>query len=128
MSSLQHQNKMSSYRELLVWQKAMDLVDNVYTAVRRFPREELFALSQQMRKAAVSIPSNIAEGWGRWSRAEYRLFVRNARGSALELQTQIVIAKRQKFVTGEVAAKLDSQAEEVGKMLNGLLRTLTPKP
>jgi len=119
---------MSSYRELLVWQKAMDLVDNVYTAVRRFPREELFALSQQMRKAAVSIPSNIAEGWGRWSRAEYRLFVRNARGSALELQTQIVIAKRQKFVTGEVAAKLDAQAEEVGKMLNGLLRTLTPKP
>jgi len=128
MSSLQHQHKMSSYRELLVWQKAMDLVDNVYTAVRRFPREELFALSQQMRKAAVSIPSNIAEGWGRWSRAEYRLFVRNARGSALELQTQIVIAKRQKFVTGEVAAKLDAQAEEVGKMLNGLLRTLTPKP
>jgi len=128
MSSLQHQNKMSSYRELLVWQKAMDLVDNVYIALRRFSREELFALSQQMRNAAVSIPSNIAEGWGRWSLAEYRLFVRNARCSALELQTQIVIAKRQKFVTGEVAEKLDAQAEEVGKMLNGLLRTLTPKP
>jgi len=113
---------------LVVWQKAIELVDDVYAAVRLFPREELFVLSAQMRRAAISIPSNIAEGWGRWSRAEYRQFVRDARGSALELQTQIVIAMRQKFVTGEVAKRLDEKAERVGKLLNGLLRTLSPKP
>lgn len=110
-----------------MWQKSIELIDEVYAAVRRFPREEIFALSQQMRRSSTSIACNIAEGWGRWSRAEYRQFLRNARGSTLELQTQIVIATRQRFVDDQTAVRLDGKAEEVGKMLNGLLRTITPE-
>jgi four helix bundle protein len=115
---------MSSYRDLRVWQKALDLIDDVYTAVRHFPREEMFVLSQQMRSAAVSIACNIAEGCGRWSKAEFRQFLRNARGSTLELQTQIVIAHRQHFIDDERARALDEKAEAVGCLLNGLLRKL----
>jgi len=116
---------MSSYRGLLVWQKAIELVDDVYAAVRTFPREETFGLSQQMRRAATAIPCNIAEGNGRGRDAEYRYFVRVALGSALELQTEIVIAARQRFFDEEVATRLDAKAEEVGKLLNRLLRSIT---
>jgi four helix bundle protein len=115
---------MSSYREMLVWQKSMDLVDAVYRAVRRFPREELFVLSAQMRKAAISIPCNIAEGCGRWTPAEQRQFARHARGSVLELQTQIEIARRQHFIDEKRGQALDAAAAEVGKLLNCWLRKL----
>jgi four helix bundle protein len=115
---------MSSYREMLVWQKSMDLVDAVYRTVRGFPREELFVLSAQMRKAAISIPCNIAEGCGRWTAAEQRQFARHARGSVLELQTQIEIARRQHFLEERQGDALDVAAAEVGKLLNCWLRKL----
>jgi len=105
----------------------MDLVDAVYRTVRRFPREELFVLSAQMRSAAISIPCNIAEGCGRWSQAELRQFLRHARGSVLELQTQILIARRQNFTNAEDSEALDNAAAEVGKLLNCWLRKLRPK-
>jgi four helix bundle protein len=112
---------------LVAWQKAMDLVDDVYTVVRCFPREELFGLGRQMRDAALSIPSNIAEGSGRGSDIEYRRFVRIARASTFELQTQIEVARRQHFITNEQARALDENASEVAKTINGLLRALTSK-
>jgi four helix bundle protein len=115
---------MSSYRDMLVWQRSMDLVDAVYRTVRRFPPEELFVLSAQMRRAAISIPCNIAEGCGRWTQAEQRQFARHARGSVLELQTQIEIARRQHFIDERTGKALDAAAAEVGKLLNCWLRKL----
>jgi four helix bundle protein len=113
---------MSAYRNLIAWQKAMDLVDETYRIARTFPKSETFVLSQQMRAAASSIPSNIAEGQGRFTRPECRQFLRHARGSTLELETQILIAQRQKFIDQATAEKLVRQAEEVGRLINGLIR------
>lgn len=117
---------MGTYRNLIAWQKAMDLVDAVYCAVRTFPQAELYCLSQQMRTAAVSIPSNLAEGRGRHTFGEERQFLRQARGSTYELQTQIEIAARQRFVTPADAESLMRRADEVGRLINGLLRSLPP--
>ena len=118
---------MGNFRNLVAWQKAMDLVDHVYIAVQQFPRSELFALSQQMRTSASSIPSLIAEGNGRFTTADQRHFYRQARGSDYELQTQIEIARRQDFITTEQANVLTAQANEVGRLINGLLRDLGTK-
>jgi len=112
---------------MLVWQKSMDLVDAVYRTVRRFPREELFVLSAQMRSAAISIPCNIAEGCGRWTPKEQRQFARHARGSVLELQTQIEIARRQEFIDRKQSEALTEASSEVGRLLNGWLRKLRTK-
>ena len=105
----------------------MDLVDAVYRTVRRFPREELFVLSAQMRSAAISIPCNIAEGCGRWTNKEQQQFARHARGSVLELQTQIEIARRQDFIDRHQGDALTELAAEVGRLLNGWLRKLRTK-
>ena len=105
----------------------MVLVDAVYRTVRRFPREELFVLSAQMRSAAISIPCNIAEGCGRWTAAEQRQFGRHARGSVLELQTQIEIARRQHFINDQEGEALTAASAEVGRLLNGWLRKLRTK-
>lgn len=117
---------MGSFRELIAWQKAMDLVDSIYDAVRVFPKTELFGLTQQMKSAAKSIPCNIAEGRGRYSIPDYRHFLREARGSAHELETEIEIAKRQKFMTQETAHELIKRTHEVCRLINGLLRSLGP--
>jgi four helix bundle protein len=113
-----------SYRDVLAWQVGMVLVRDVYSAVKKFPAWELYVLSQQMRKVAISIPSNIAEGHGRWEAADYRRFLRYARGSALELQTQIVIAKDENYLSEQEFETLIGRANEVGRLINGLLRSL----
>ena len=82
-----------SYRDLIAWNKAMELVTEIYRVTHNFPKEELFGLMSQLRRAAVSIPSNIAEGKGRLSKGEFRQFLGNARGSLAELETQILIAQ-----------------------------------
>ena len=115
---------MKSYRDLLVWQKAMSLVTEVYKATRLFPKEEVYALTSQIRRAAISIPSNIAEGQGRQSRKEFLQFLAVARGSLLELETQILIAQNLGYLA-PVQTKLISDATaELGKMLNGLMNSL----
>jgi four helix bundle protein len=114
----------SDFRNLVVWQMAMDLADQIYDAADRLPKQERFVLSEQMRDAALSIPANIAEGKGRWSTREYRQFVRHARGSLLELQTHVLFAGRRRFLSAEHVAKLIARAEEVGQKLNALLRYL----
>jgi four helix bundle protein len=116
---------MGNYNELSVWRKSVDLVVQVYAASMLLPREEVFGLQSQMRRAAVSIPCNIAEGQGRTEK-DYRRFVLQARGSILELETEIVICERLGFLRAETAAELREQTGEIGRMLNGLLRYLTP--
>lgn len=105
----------------------MDLVDDVYACVRSFPSEELFGLTMQMRRAATSIPNNIAEGHGRFSFRDFRQFLRKARGSALELETEIMIAKRQGFISAETESALLEKAGLVGRLINGLIRHLTKR-
>ncbi len=116
-----------SYRDLVAWQKAMDLVDNVYAAARLFPKYEMFALATQMRKAATSIPSNIAEGHGRFSLRDFRHFLREARASALELETEIMIAARQQYIASETEKLLLGQASQVGQLINGLIRHISKR-
>ena len=110
-----------SYRDLVVWNKAMELVTNIYRLTQTFPREEIFGLMSQLRRSAVSIPSNIAEGQGRLSKGEFRVFLGNARGSLAELETQILIAQGLDYLKEPDAAGLLDQAAEIGRTLNGLI-------
>lgn len=115
---------MKSYRDLLVWQKAMSLVTEVYKATRSFPKEEVYALTSQIRRAAISIPSNIAEGQGRQSRKEFLQFLAVARGSLLELETQVLIAQDLGYLTPIQTKQFSDTTTELGKMLNGLMNAL----
>jgi four helix bundle protein len=112
------------YRELLVWQKAMDLARAVYRDTDKFPKGEVFGLQGQMRRAAVSIPSNVAEGHGRLNDGHFRQFLARARGSLFELQTQIELAKDQGFLNEAAFKKVMDQCEEVARLTNGLLAAL----
>jgi four helix bundle protein len=113
-----------SYRDLVAWQKAMDLVTAIYQASACFPREELYGLTSQLRRAAVSVPSNIAEGQGRRGRAEFRHFLRQASGSLMELETQMMIAERLRYISPELANQALDRSAEVGRVLNGLINSL----
>lgn len=113
-----------SYRELVVWQKAMDFVAEVYRATRAFPKEELYGITSQLRRAAVSIPSNIGEGQGRQTTGEFRQFLGQARGSLLETETQILLSERLGYLDIKTADNMLEQASEVGRILNGLLASL----
>lgn len=115
---------MASYTELKVWQVSMDLVQSVYGLTRRFPREELYGLTGQMRRAAVSSPSNIAEGYGREQKGFIAHSLRVALGSTRELETQLLIALRLKYLVGDDLSPARQQCDEVGKMLRGLIRSV----
>ncbi len=112
------------YMDLICWQKAMDLVTEIYRLTKQLPKEEVFGLASQLRRAAVSIPSNIAEGQGRLSKGEFRTFLGNARGSLSELETQILICKKLDFIAEQEAARLIEMASEVGRILNGLIASM----
>jgi len=114
-----------SFRDLKVWQKAIGLSVSVYEFTGEFPRPELYALSSQMRRASVSVASNIAEGSARGTQRDFRQFVRLARGSNCELQTQIVIARQLGFGDQGKGEKLEALSQEIGKMLSGLSKYLT---
>lgn len=113
-----------SYRELVVWQRAMELNEVVYRLTREFPREELYGLTSQIRRAATSIPSNIAEGQGRESTKEFRQFLAIARGSNCEVQTQLELARRLNLASPDGIAHAENLSEEVRKMLFGMLRSV----
>jgi len=115
------------YSELLVWQKAMDLVTDIYKITASFPNEERFGLSSQARRAAVSIPSNIAEGHGRKSTGAYLNHLSIAYGSLMELETQTKIAVRLCFLQEDTAANLLQRMDEIGRMLTGLKNSLNEK-
>ncbi|HEY4961647.1 MAG TPA: four helix bundle protein [Terriglobales bacterium] len=116
--------KISSYRELVVWQKAVELVTEVYTATSQFPREEVFGLTSQLRRCAVSVPSNIAEGQGRATKGEFIQFLSHARGSLFELETQLCIASKLGYLAADQTRELKLKAQEVARILNGLLTSL----
>ena len=109
------------YKKLIVWQKAKELVKAVYVLTRKFPTDERYALTDQIRRAVVSIPSNIAEGYGRASNADYAHFLAIARGSLYETLTQLEIAEDLGYVS-EIPESLDSLAAEVGRMLGAMLK------
>lgn len=105
----------------------MDLVDEVYETVSTFPRHELFGLTSQMRRSAIRIPSDIAEGSGRWNLPDFRHFLRDARGSIYELETQITVAQRQKYIAEDRAAQLTARCIEVARLISGLIRYLSER-
>jgi four helix bundle protein len=113
-----------SFRDLLVWQKAMQLTVAIYRLTQGFPREEIYGLTSQIRRAAVSVPSNIAEGQGRLNSAEFRQFLGIARGSICEVQTQLGIARALQFGKPELLDDAESLSHEVGKMLYSFLESL----
>jgi four helix bundle protein len=114
-----------SHRDLIVWQKAMDLVVAVYRATETFPKAETYGLTSQIRRAVTSIPANIAEGQGRRLTKEFVYFLANARGSLWELDTHLEAAARLGFLSPETHHELQTQLDEVGRMLNGLMRSVS---
>ena len=111
---------MQGHKDLIAWQKAMDLVTQIYQVTRQFPRDERFGLISQLRRAAVSVPSNLAEGFARNSRNELHHFVGQARGSLSEVETQIELSKRLGYLQPEAASRLLGNIGEVARLLTGL--------
>lgn len=115
---------MVSHKELKVWQESIHLVKDVYVITKSFPKEELFVLTSQMRRAAISIPSNIAEGYVRKSTKEFLQFIQIAFGSASELDTQMIIAKELGYIKPEQYAQITQQIDYILRMLNKLSKAL----
>src|SRR5262249_7764095 len=116
---------MFNFEKLDVWQKAIVFADSIFSSTRTFPAEERFGLANQMRRAAVSISSNIAEGSSRWSDTDFGRFIEIGAGSVFEVVSQSFIAQRQKFLNGETFSHIYQNAEELSRMLNGLRKSLT---
>ena len=112
------------YRDLLVWQKAMELARSVYRATEQLLKQETYGLQSQMRRAVVSVPSNIAEGHGRLSDGHFRQFLAVARGSLFELQTELELASDLQLMSAESAQNVMQQCEEVARLINGLVAAL----
>jgi four helix bundle protein len=115
---------VQSYRDLIAWQKAIDFAEAVHRATRAFPREEMFGLTSQLRRATVSIASNIAEGQGRGTTRDFVHFLRTSHGSMQEAETQIILAERFGYITSETARHLLNQSAELGRLNYGLIRSL----
>jgi four helix bundle protein len=120
------QEDMESFRELIVWQRGIQLVKSVYEETSGFPKEEIFGLKMQLRRCAISIPSNIAEGYGRQHTSEYVRFLQIARGSLNELITQVEIAKSLKYL--QDIGNLITECDELGRMLNSMIKKLSENP
>jgi four helix bundle protein len=118
---------IETFKDSLVWQEAMNLVETIYLQTSSFPKEEMYGLTNQVRRAAVSIPANIAEGNGRISRKEYLRFLYIANGSIKELETHLLIAERLNFLTKESLEKIQVKLQTVGKLLTTLRKSLALK-
>ena len=115
---------VQSYRDLIAWQKSMELVVEVYGCTQNFPKSEIYGLVSQLHRAAVSVPSNIAEGHARRSTGEFKQFLGHALGSLMEMETQIMIGERLGYLDSARVKNLMGRTTEVGKIMNGLLRSL----
>lgn len=115
---------MANFKELLVWQKSIDFVTEIYKFTDSFPKDETFGLRSQIRRASVSIPSNIAEGNSRRSKPDYVQFLKISRGSCAEVETQLTISKNLHFLDEKIYLKLNQDIIEISKMLNGLINSL----
>jgi four helix bundle protein len=107
-----------------VWQKGVALVTDAYRWTARFPKSEIYGLTSQIRRAAASVPANIAEGQGRSSRGEFKLFLGHARGSLYELETHVLVSRNLRYLSEEECSELIARIHEVGRLLNGLLKSL----
>ena len=119
---------IKSYRDLLVWQKSKNAVKEIYLLTATFPKEEMYGLTAQIRRSAVSVPSNIAEGHARKSTKEFSHFISISLGSLAELETQIEIAFDLSFIDAKKFETLMPNLDEIGKMLRGLQNSLTSSP
>lgn len=115
---------MAHFKELIVWQKSINLVTEIYRITEKFPPNEIYGLTSQLRRATVSVPSNIAEGNTRRSKADYLQFLRIARGSCSEIETQIIISKNLRFIDDNIFETLSFNIIEISKMINGLINSL----
>ncbi len=115
---------VKSYKDLTVWQKSMDMVVDVYALTKSFPHSEVFGLASQMQRAAVSIPSNVAEGCERGTQGDFARFLSIASGSVAELETQILVATRLGYLSPEATTPVLSLCDETGKMLRVLRKTV----
>ena len=113
-----------SYRDLIAWKKGMELVKAVYNATDSFPQHEIYGLVSQLRRAAVSIPSNIAEGQAHYTNPEFVRFLRHARGSLAEIETQLLIALDRNYVPKPTADQIFGQVDELGRILSGLIKSM----
>ncbi|MDX8451316.1 four helix bundle protein [Mesorhizobium sp. VK9D] len=119
--------KINSYKDLIVWQQAMDLAVATYSLTKAWPKEELYGLTSQIRRSATSIPANIAEGYGRDNTGSYQQFLRIAQGSLKELETHLQIAERIGLATSDEVNHMLSATEAIGKMLRQLIIKLAPE-
>jgi len=115
---------VTSYKDLKVWQRSVELALSIYRLTKTFPAEERYGLTSQIQRAGVSVPSNIAEGYGRGTRKEYKQFLTIARGSTLEVQTQLIIENELGYCNLAALAQAESLSEEVSKMLYSLIQKL----
>ena len=119
--------KIESFKDLIVWQKGIELVNVIYKVTKHFPKEELYGLTSQTRRAAISIPTNVAEGWGRGTTKNYIQFLEISRGSLYELNTLMIIATNQEFLNPEKCVEIENTINEIGRMLNALITKLESK-
>jgi four helix bundle protein len=115
-----------SYKDLVVWQKAVAMVTEIYRATQMFPKEETYGLTSQLRRSAVSVASNIAEGQGRLSKKEFRQFLAMARGSMVEMETQVLIARNLGYLSDVAMDQLMETSGQVSRLLHGLMQSLQP--
>jgi len=118
---------MESYQELEVWKKAIELVTDIYRITKTFPNEEIYALTSQVRRAAISVPANIAEGWGRNMTKEYIQFLRIARGSLLEVETHLIVSRNLQYLNDQPFGIILQKIQEINKMLNSLINSLSKR-
>lgn len=117
-------DKILSYRDLLIWQKSMDLIVDIYKVSAKFPKEEIYGLTAQIRRASISVPSNMAEGYGRRSTGDYKRFLNMALGSLFEVQTQLEVSKRLKYLGENEFEPLNELSYEIERMTNSLISKL----
>lgn len=116
--------KIESYKDLLIWQRSIDLTVKVYDLIKDLPESVKYALSQQIKRCAVSIPSNIAEGWGRKSDKSFSYFLSVSKGSLFELNTQLIIASKLEYISKINAEDIEKEIDELGKMINSLMNKI----
>ena len=118
-------SKIQSYKDLLIWQKGIEITEKVYLLTKSFPSEEIYSLTNQIKRATVSIPSNIAEGFGRNSTKSYVNFLKISRGSLYELETQLIITEKQKFISDlDLLQSINELISEEGKMINSYINKI----
>ena len=117
-------SNVTSYKDLLIWQKGIEIVKEVYVLSKKLPKEEVYGLTSQIKRSSISIPSNIAEGWRRNYTKSYVQFLKYSRGSLLELETQIIIAKELDFISDKQFDRVQNLITEESKMLNAFIKSI----